>query len=131
LTAPQPLDPCVVVRSDRAEAERRLESGRPELGDHTRPRGLHVRERVRDDRRGVARPFRVSRREMSLRLFGVRDRFLGLCDELVELGGDVVERGDGLPFFVVRNRTVRRERVVFKKSEPLAGPPKGRGEARR
>ena len=60
-----------------------------------------MRERVRDDRRAVARPLRVSRRKMSLCLLGVRDRFLGLCNELVELGGDVVERGDGLPFFVV------------------------------
>src|SRR4051812_33477632 len=86
-----------VVRGDRPESERRLEAGRAELRDHARPRGLNVRKRVGGYRNRVAGSLWVTGREMRLRLFGVCDRLLCLCDELVELGGDVLV-GDGIPF---------------------------------
>jgi len=101
-----------VVRGDRPEPERRLEAGCTELCDHARPRGLDVGERVGGYRHRVAGALRISRREMRLGLFGVRNRLLRLCDELVELGGDVLVR-DGIPF-VRCNRTLRRDHGGFK-----------------
>ena len=73
-----------------------------------------MRERVGGDRRRIARSLGVAGRKMLFGLLRVGDRFLGRGYEFVELGGDVVVRSDQSLPFRGRNRTLRREKVIFK-----------------